>query len=41
MALDELLSEFRRIASEAPSQIYYNPDDHGREVWMYVNKGFQ
>jgi hypothetical protein len=36
--LNEVLSEFSRIAAEALKQIYYDPSNHSREVWQYVNQ---
>ena len=38
--LNEVLSEFGRITAEALSQIYYDPSNHVREVWLYVQRGF-
>ena len=38
--LNEVLSEFGRITAEALSQIYYDPSNHMREVWLYVKQGF-
>ena len=36
--LNEVLNEFGRIAAEGLKQIYYDPADHSREVWQYVQK---
>jgi len=34
--LNEVLSEFGRITAEALRQVYYDPPNHMREVWLYV-----
>lgn len=38
--LNEVLSEFGRITAEALRQIYHDPSNHRREVWLYVKQGF-
>ena len=35
--LNEVLSEFGQITAEALRQIYYDPSNHMREVWLYVS----
>jgi hypothetical protein len=36
--LNEVLSEFSRIAADALRQIYDDPSNHSREVWQYVQQ---
>jgi hypothetical protein len=38
--LDTLLRTFAEITQVSLSQIYPNIEDHAREVWLYVNRGF-